>query len=194
MTPKEYAAQNALGFEGDTFLGATIQEIVTRRGINTIIETGTYLGNTTVKFAEMVPQVATIEASQQYFKEAFKKFDMIDNVHLIFGDSAKMLPHVITHYSGSNFLFFLDAHWNDSCPLLDELRIIKEAGIKPVIVIHDFQVPGRPDLGFDSYNGQDFTCDWIAESILAIYGENHELYFNDEATGAKRGVIFIEPK
>jgi hypothetical protein len=89
-------------------------------------------------------------------------------------------------------LLFLDAHWEASCPLLDELAAIAESGMKPIIAIHDFKVPNK-DFGFDSYNGQDYTWDWIAPSIEKIYGKDFKHYYNTVAEGAKRGCVFIEP-
>jgi hypothetical protein len=56
---------------------------------------------------------------------------------------------------GSCPLLFLDAHWYDYWPLPDELDIIASHLDKAVFIIHDFQVPGRPDFKFDCY---DTTC------------------------------------
>jgi hypothetical protein len=88
-------------------------------------------------------------------------------------------------------LFYLDAHSHIETPLLDELKAIAEAEIKPIIVIHDWKIPDRPDLGYDSYNGQDYTFEWIKPSIEAIYGDEYAYYYNNQAEGAKRGVIYI---
>src|SRR5690606_34701363 len=109
--------------------------------------------------------------------------------------SEKELPDILTYHEGGGdkILFFLDAHWQQYNPLLDELKVIAEAGLKPVIVIHDFKVPFRDDLGYDSYNGQDYDYTWIQDSLHAIYGSNFTTRYNDQATGAKRGVIIIEP-
>jgi hypothetical protein len=62
-------------------------------------------------------------------------------------------------------LFFLDAHWYNYCPLLDELAVIARHRLRPaVIAIHDF-VTGHPDqLGYDCYQSQPFTLEWINSS------------------------------
>ena len=92
-------------------------------------------------------------------------------------------------------LLFLDAHWESHNPLLEELQIIKDKGMKPVIAIHDFFVPEHPELGFDSYAGQDYNWEWIASSIESIYGaDGYKYFYNSEAEGMKRGVVFIMPK
>ena len=99
----------------------------------------------------------------------------------------------------ADFLF-LDAHWGDTCPLLGELGSIakpeRDLPRKPVIMIHDFQVPGRPDLGFDRFpNGTPFELSAIAGHLDDIYGPGGwDHHYNDKAEGAKRGIIYIEPK
>jgi hypothetical protein len=45
-------------------------------------------------------------------------------------------------------LFFLDAHWYDYWPLLDEIELITSKVPRCVIIIDDFQVPGRNDYVF----------------------------------------------
>lgn len=197
MTEQEYLVQNELGFEGDAFLQPIFESLVKKHKVSAIIETGTYLGSTTLKFAEIADIVFTIEYNAEYYNKAKKKIDKSGkNIVQYFGSSARALPMVIDNTSQhENRLFFLDAHWGDNNPLLEELAAIAKAGLKPVIAIHDFKVPDRLDLGFDSYGGQDYTWEWIAASIEQIYGKDGYSYFyNNEATGAKRGVIFIEPK
>lgn len=198
MTEQDYLQQNRLGFEGDTHLKNQFELLVQHHKIDAIIETGTYLGSTTVKFAEMVPAVFTIESNAAYYNQAKEYITSSgrDNITQFFGSSALTLPMVIVEASVfENKLFFLDAHWGENNPLLQELAVIAKAGLKPVIVIHDFKVPECPELGFDSYNGQDYTWDWIAPAVEAIYGsDGYSYFYNKEATGAKRGVIFIEPK
>jgi hypothetical protein len=62
-------------------------------------------------------------------------------------------------------------------------------------MIHDFKVPDHPELGFDSYDGQDYEWDWIEGHVEAIYGKDGYIKsYNTDAVGAKRGVVVIEPK
>lgn len=100
------------------------------------------------------------------------------------------------HIDDTQPLIFLDAHWYKN-PLLSELHAIATHGIKPVIAIHDFKVPDHPELGYDVYAKQNITYDfaYIKESIENIYGKDgYEYHYNSEATGDKRGCIFIYPK
>ena len=112
------------------------------------------------------------------------------------GDSAAMMPACCEAIksAGQSVLFFLDAHFEAHCPLLQELKAIAEAGIKPVIVIHDFQVPGRPVLASTLGRVSRSGSHGYARRFNAIYGANgYGHFFNHEATGARRGVIYIHP-
>lgn len=195
MTAQEYFDQNAKGFEGDSFLEKEIREICIRHGIKTIIETGTYMGATTLKLAKMAPRVFTIEINPEYFQKAANNFKDTPNISYHFGNSAEVLPELLADENNGNVFLLLDAHWESHNPLLEELADIAHAKIKPCIAIHDFKVPDHPELGFDTYAGQDYEWGWIKDAINNIYGpEGYTYYYNSEAEGAKRGVIFIEPK
>ncbi len=200
MTEQQaYLAQNALGFEGDTFLKKTIQDLIKNEDIQVIIETGTFMGATTLQFAKMVKEVFTIEINEGYYNEAVKKFQNADgeaNIYVALDSSVNQLRNMLIESSKfGNVLWFCDSHWQAHNPLLEELEILLQTGLKPVICIHDFKVPGHPELGFDSYNGQDYDLAWIQPSIERIYGKDgYEYWYNSEATGAKRGVVFIKPK
>lgn len=194
MTPLEL---NALGFEGDRHLGDEIKRLVDEYIVDWIVETGTYLGNTTLKLAEMSQyvHVCTVESNIGYYTEASMKF-VGKNITSFHADSADCLARLLPIISqkSSRTLFFLDAHWGPHNPLLRELELIAQLDVNPVIVIHDFKVPDHPELGFDSYGGQDYDWAWIENSINQIYGPNGFAYhYNSIAEVAKRGVIFIEP-
>jgi hypothetical protein len=95
-------------------------------------------------------------------------------------------------------MFFLDAHWGDNCPLLKELDIIAETRRfkNDVIAIHDFKVPNRPELGYDSYQGKDFELSYVADALDKIFGANNWTHFYNptESEGAKRGILFAHKK
>ncbi len=192
---QEYLERNLLGFEGDTILRDKIKSLVKKHKINLIIETGTYMGGTTKVMSGWVDQVITIESNIEYMVAASKYLAGVDNVHCVHGDSAKVMKDYIL--PNRNILLLADAHWMDACPLLDELRQIAEAGIKPVIVIHDFVVPNHPELGYDSYKGQPLNYEWIKDSLELIYGrDGYKHEYNSKASegSASRGVIFVYPK
>lgn len=195
MTQQEYIKQNEKGFEGDTILHQTFKDLCKKHKIKHIIETGTYLGHTTKHLSKMCKKVDTIEVVKDNYDNAMTHLSKLKKVTQHLGSSEKVLENILPE-SDEGLFIFLDAHWNEYNPLLDELKVIANKGLKPIIAIHDFKVPNRPELGFDVYNrlGIVYEWNWIYKSIEAIYGVGgYEIEYNSEATGAKRGVIFIYP-
>lgn len=196
MTEQEYNAQNAKGYEGDEFIHEELKKLCEKFNVNTIIETGTYHGGSTRRLATLAPKVFTIESKRENFDYSRNSLMGISNVHCIFGNSSVMLPGLLHGLNvKDSFLFFLDAHWEAHNPLIDELKAIAAKGLKPLIFIHDFKNPQHPDFGYDSYAGQDYDFNWIKAAVELIYGaDGYAYHYNEKASGAKRGVIYIYPK
>jgi predicted O-methyltransferase YrrM len=161
--------------------------------IRTVVETGTYYGDTTHWFSKHFDIVHSIEISDTYYNDCVKRFDVlgIDNIHLYNGNSAELLPSIISNIN-NRCLYFLDAHWLDQWPLLDELKAIAQSKMSPVILIDDFKVPGT-NLGFDSYNGNDLDINYVFDSIKKIYGENFKYFYNSVPMGNNRGICYFVP-
>ena len=178
----------------DIFAQEEFKRLQKHLGLKYAVETGTCLGYTTKFLSEFYEQVRTIEINDEFREIALQnRLSDCSNVFCFKGSSSDLLLGVLSGLDDSTFIF-LDAHWGNHCPLKDELRQIKESGIKPVIAIHDFFVPNHPELGFDEIHGQPFTYEWLKEDIDAVYGEGGYAYFyNSESEGAKRGIIYIYP-
>ena len=56
-------------------------------------------------------------------------------------------------------------------------------------------VPGSKKLGYDSYNGQSFTYEWLKEDLDAIYDKKYSYFYNNDidSEGAMRGIIYVFP-
>jgi hypothetical protein len=178
-------------FAGDTYMERDFLALKQRFGIRTVIETGTCYGSTALWFADHFMKVITCESQDATYRIARERLAPCNNVELRHGASQHELPNMIGNSEGP-ILFFLDAHFETFCPLLDELKAIANSGLKPVIAIHDFKVPDRPDLGFDTWGGQEFTLSWIHPHLEAIYGR-YDYHYNNEATGQRRGIIYVYP-
>ena len=182
-------------FDGDQFFGAEVRRLVREHKIQTIIETGTKYGETTREFVMMAPRVYSIEADSELFAQVPQWANGLP-VEIYHGDSAQVLPHLLKNQFEGQVLFFLDAHGpGRPSPLLAELHAIGNAELKPIIIIHDFQNPERPEYGFDSYkNTGPYTFALIEEELNRIYGAEGYVYqYNQSADGHKRGVIYIGP-
>jgi len=180
-------------FAGDSMLKSTFEHICHAYNIETIIETGTFVGGTTRELSKMAKNVFTVEHNLEFYQSASLFLADLNNVTMEFGSSLLFLNSCIKKSTG-NLLCFLDAHWGGNNPLLGELEIIKNSGIKPIIAIHDFKNPNHPEYAFDSYGKIVYEWDYIEKSIISIYGENgFKIEYNDNAVGPKVGVIFIFP-
>lgn len=163
--------------------------------LNTFCETGTYHGATAEIISKYFDKVITIENNIDFFNIAQQKLKNIDNCTLYFGNSPDIMREHIEENNDRVF-FFLDAHWYNYLPLLDELKVIKEKNIKPIIAIHDFYVPdenGNAKFGFDSYKGQPLNINYIKSSVKDIYGESFEMKYSTAPT-INSGVIYLYPK
>ncbi len=183
-------------FNNDSFILKEFAKLVKQFGIKTILETGTYYGDTTVALANFNIPVYTIEINHIYFNEALKKLRYFRNVFQYLGNSSVVMKEIIIKAEIEKpILFFLDAHWYDYNPLLDELETISQLKLNnSVIAIHDFKVPDK-DFGYDKFNGKDYDWKYIKNSVIRIYGENkYEYYYNEQAEGSCRGIIYIIPK
>lgn len=193
ITDTAYLERNAKGFEADFFLKQEIERLIKKHSIELVIETGSYRGYTTRQFAAMAPEVITTEANPEYYRETLDTIAGLTNVKAYFGKTEEVLPHLLDKYQlQKKILFFLDDHWLENLPLLDELHIIASVGLKPVIVIHDFKVPGKT-FGYDTYNGQPLNYAYVEEALIKIYGVHFSHHYNDRAAGAARGVLYCEP-
>ena len=190
-----YEKRNLTGFEGDNIMAERIKRLIKEHGIDLIIEFGTYLGGTARRLSMMCKEVATIEINLEHFTRAQKTLELCHNTQMFFGSSVEILPELLEIHKNKNILLWIDSHWESNNPLLAELEIIQHSGIKPIICIHDFKVPGHPELGFDTYKDIVYEWPWIEKSIERIYGvDGYVKEYNSLAEGAKRGIIYITPK
>jgi hypothetical protein len=184
------------GFNEDRFILNEVERLVGEYDVSTIVETGTYEGQTAAVCAGLVNRVHTIEIDTERVHARCGHLRLHRNVTVHCGSSADLLPAILKReaQAGARVLFYLDAHWHEHWPLLDELVAIANAGLNAcVIVIHDFKVPGK-DFGYDTYRGQVLDFDYVKSSLEQIYGPagfNHA--YNDRAEGARRGVLYVTP-
>lgn len=191
-----------LPFNGDLHAMKEFINMKEKYGLNVAVETGSCFFSTTKFLAENFEKVLTFEIVPKYYQIGLQKVADMHNVGAFNTDSVSGLKEQLKGVDSLNqrLLFFLDAHWEQNCPLLDELQVIADSvqylRLMPVIVIHDFVVPDHPELGFDTYNGKSFDFDFIKEKVIAIekaYGNVFEVKYNSEATGAMRGIIYLIP-
>ena len=143
-------------FIGDVCLRQTVEYILAEGGITQFVETGTYLGHTCRYVAARYPTlpVITLESNADFFAASRSVLRRFQNVTQLYGNSARTLQQALQNglIQGCP-LFFLDAHWYDYLPLPEEIQSIGKYLGQAVVLIHDFQIPGWPEFGFDVCNG-----------------------------------------
>ncbi len=180
-------------FNGDFFADRKAIDIIARYGIRTIVETGTYEGETTRWFAEIFDgPTITIECDPNRFERTRERFQNVSNVVVLQGNSPEVLDRLLPHVEKPLFAF-LDAHWNDYWPLLDELEAFSQHRTEPVLMIHDVYVPGMP-FGYDTYKGQKLDWEYVKDKIGRIYSSGFDREYNREAEGSQRGILYVYPK
>lgn len=185
-------------WNGDHHLAAEVLRLKEAHGLTMAIETGTCLGSTTMWLAEnFLERVITMEINLDFISIAERRSQMVSLYHEQWiGDSALMMPAVVDILNdlNSSAFMFLDAHWNQYCPLLHELAAISKSKVKPCILIHDFFVPGT-DFGYDKMpDGKPFNLELIQGHLDRIYGKGKWKHnYPTEVAGARRGWISIEP-
>lgn len=179
---------------GDIHLAEEILRLRDKHGLDAVIETGTYIGTTTLWLAKHFKEVITAEVMAECHAIAKSRLAHLPHVHAYLGAGKDVLADIERDY-----LIFLDAHPMDGTGkgydvVIQELEAIAKSGTKPsVIAMHDFQVPDHPDFQFDRFDGKPFTLDWVGPSLDAIYGVGGwDSHYNSEATGVRVGVLFVE--
>lgn len=116
-----------------------------KTGYEILIETGTYLGDMVEAQRSNFKQIYSIELSQDFWQSAVKRFESFSQIHLLQGDSGKVLSS-ITEQLSAPAIFWLDGHYSGGntakgdkeCPILEEINaILKNNHLKHLLLIDD---------------------------------------------------------
>src|SRR5690606_10898285 len=87
--------------------------------------------------------IRTVEYRRHYYAYARLRLRGYRQVQLSRNDSRSFLRALARDgsFPKKRVLFYLDAHWYEDLPLLDELRVIASGWSESLIMVDDFQVP-----------------------------------------------------
>lgn len=140
--------------------------------IDTVIETGTFLGATTAGFSLLFNEVHTIEIIPDTYNAAKFNLAKFENIKCYQGSSPIVLREILPTLKGKRILFYLDAHWESYWPLLDEiLEIAKTHENNCIIVIDDFKVPGRGDIPYDTLGPYECSHEYVATNLNKVFSD-----------------------
>jgi hypothetical protein len=178
------------GFHGDKYLIDFMFKLLIKAGL--FIETGSQEGHSICHVAREFPELKcfSCEGDRKAYAIAKKnlKSQNSNNVRLIHTLSPQFLYGLQTEnpdITDSNAVFWLDAHgFGFEWPLRDELKHILANYKNCHIVIDDFKVPNRSQFGYDSYNNQECSLEYIGDILsshkdIKIYLPNYSEVTSD---------------
>ena len=172
----------------DSFFKRRLSKIISDYSIKTVVETGINEGKSTAVLATMVASVIGVDYDIDCIRSTEKIVNGMTNVRLLLGNSPDVLQDLVPTLPDET-VFFLDAHWDDYWPLLDEIGKL-QPGVG-IIILHDVQVPGK-NFGFDTYKGTILNYEYVKEALFA-WSPTHRIEYNSEADGSYRGIMYIFP-
>ena len=124
-----------------------IREYATKHGIDTMIETGTFRGDTIYTLRNAFRKIYTIELSDVLYRQAVRRFRRNPNVNLLHGDSGKVMAKLLSEVN-DRCIFWLDGHYattseglfakgESTTPIFDELRAILAHRVKDHVILID---------------------------------------------------------
>jgi hypothetical protein len=193
----QYQPGDDVGFNGQRCRKTIFSDILPACSVEVIVETGTWLGNTSGYMAQTSGcPVFSCELDLRFHTLARQRLAGVPNINLEVSDSRNFLKKLSASPVTSQCTFFyLDAHWYFDLPLVEELEIITAHWKQFVVMIDDFKVPDDGGYAYDDYGGANvLSLDLLAPSVRK---HNLAVYFpaapSRDETGSKRGCVVLAP-
>lgn len=122
----------------------TVKTYAAQFGIDSFVETGTYLGEMVGAVKYSFKKIYSIELSHELYENARKKFSKHKHILIVNGDSTEVLPEILMH-AKEPCLFWLDGHYSGGntakgekeTPVMEELKQICTHHIKDHVILID---------------------------------------------------------
>jgi hypothetical protein len=123
---------------------AIIKSYIKNCEINIMVETGTYLGDTTFAVKDDLSKIISIELDDNLYKKATLRFGSLSKITIVHGDSGTILPSILKHIN-EPVAFWLDGHYSGrqtakgelDTPIKKELEAILNHHIKKHVILID---------------------------------------------------------
>lgn len=187
----------ALAFNEAPEILSVVNHFKNKFGIKTAIETGIFEGCTTIALSHCFDHVFGVEINAEFIERTraniLKSGGTLENVSLVEGSSPVVLERVLPMLQGEMVLFYLDSHWNDYWPILDELKMISRTHRdRCVVMIDDFFVPGFPEVRACQYKGQVLSKEYIEEGVRDVF-TNPQFHYVVPKNRMHKGKALIFP-
>lgn len=146
---------------------AVIKKYQANFQLHTLIETGTFLGDTIAATNSYFDHLYSIELSDELYELAKKRFEKNTKVIIKHGDSGEMIKEILDDVT-QPCLFWLDGHYSEgntakgqlNTPIIQELTHIFNTEIKGHVILID---DARCFNGTDDYPTIDFLTEFIKQ-------------------------------
>lgn len=176
-----------------------VRELVRLVDLDVVVETGTFRGTSSEFFLHVTGRpLKSVEANARFHAYARRRLRTYPDADLSLDDSRRFLSRLAQdeEATSATTLFYLDAHWHEDLPLVEEIRIIAGAWRRAVVMIDDFQVPGDSGYHYDDY-GPDrvLSVECLPRDVLSGWGEFYPALPSAYETGSRRGsVLLVSPE
>ncbi len=124
-------------------------------GYRLFVETGTYMGETTLAMASLVDRCWTVEIDPTLYQQALRRFEGHRNITALCGDSEMLIADILRDID-SPAIFWLDGHYSRAntgrgaadTPIVNELMQIFNHPVKTHAILID---DARQFLGVNGY-------------------------------------------
>lgn len=175
-TERTNSQEYHLGFHGDRYLLGLVDSLMPQ--VTAFVESGANMGNTAIYVGKTYPRVRvrSCEPGIASFAVASRRAREFPNVSIVDATSPGFIESVLPDPARPDRpdalgaddlpLFWLDAHgYGFHWPLWDEIDLITARLPRALVLIDDLLVPGRPQFGFDEYDGQVCSLAALAPRI-----------------------------
>ena len=169
------------GFHGDRYLIALFEAL--SGSVENFVETGSEAGTTICYVATNYPNinVFSCEADPAIYEVVLHNLKGHPNVSLACERSPDFLYRLhqqVPSLSSSLSVYFLDAHgYGFRWPLKQEVRFLTNTLEKGIILVDDMKVPDHPEFGYDRYDYQECSLEFLGSSIAR--GKTYTVCFPD---------------
>lgn len=165
--------------------------------LNAVVETGTGVGDTTSFFAFLFDTVHSMENDVEVFQKACYNLRSELNAIVYFGNSYDILRQILPSVKEERVLYYLDAYSESSSrwSLLEELELISSTHKDNcIVVINNVKVPGRKDIPYRTFNGQECSFDYFKKPLDKIFSSYIAYYVIPQSLSAGAKFVAIPRK
>jgi len=169
--------------------------------VDTLIETGTYRGDTAALASKHFRDVYTIELAPKLYKKAQKRFAKTRNVHCLLGHSGTVFSKLLPQLKNRKLLFWLDAHFSGgptakgecNTAIRDEIAAIQKAGLQGCVILID---------DIRGFHGKSEDVEWYGgypsipqlRDMITAFDPNYAFYvLGDTAIAFPKCSLSISP-